>query len=178
MEEIIKKSKLYVFFDSIEKYICILALSVMLIVVFWQVTNRYVFNSANSWSEELARSLNVLLVYVSCSYGIRFKDHIKIDILICVFPKAARPFIAGFGELLMFVFFVFLAVKGFQLTASIIPVNRVTSGIGINAGYLYLLAPIGFSMSTVRMIENRAEDILAQLKKRKALAAEKKGGVA
>jgi TRAP-type C4-dicarboxylate transport system permease small subunit len=176
MEAIVKKSRLYIFFDSVEKYICIVALSVMLLVVFWQVVNRFVFNNANSWSEELARSLNVLLVYVSCSYGVRFKDHIKIDILICVFPRSARPFVSLIGEILMLVFFTFLAVKGFQLAASVMAVNRVTGGLGINAGYLYLPAPVGFALSAIRMLENWAEQLYASSKERKAGGAEGEGG--
>ena len=155
-----KKGKLYIFIDNIEKYICIIALSVMLIVVFWQVVNRFVFNDANRWSEELARSLNVLVVYVSCSYGIRFRDHIKIDVMIKVFPKKIRPYLAFLGEALMLVFFIFLTIRGFQLAISVIAVGRVTSGMGIKVGYLYLLPPIGFALSSIRLAENWVDALI------------------
>jgi TRAP-type C4-dicarboxylate transport system permease small subunit len=79
--------------------------------------------------------------------------------------------------MLMLVFFGFLAVKGFQLAASVMAVNRVTGGIGINAGYLYLPAPIGFSLSAIRMIENWVETMCVRLKERRSVVSEKEGGL-
>jgi TRAP-type C4-dicarboxylate transport system permease small subunit len=160
-----KNSKVYIFLDNIERYISILALFTMLAVVFWQVFSRFVLNHANSWSEELARFLNVMLVYISCSYGVRFRDHIKIDIMIKIFPAKARPILALFGEILMFVFFVFLSIKGYELAASVIGVDRKTPGIGVNAGYIYLFAPIGFTLSAIRLAENRIEDVISFMRK-------------
>jgi TRAP-type C4-dicarboxylate transport system permease small subunit len=176
MESGMKKHKVVLAVDRIEWGISIAALGVMLAVVFWQVFSRFVLNHANSWSEELARSLNVLLVYISTSYGVRFKEHIKIDIMIKVFPRVIRPYITFFGELLMLVFFVFLAVKGFELAASVLRVDRVTSGIGIKTGYLYLFAPVGFSFCTIRLVQGWVESFVSALKGRRQQGERRGGG--
>jgi TRAP-type C4-dicarboxylate transport system permease small subunit len=163
--------------DSIERYISIAVLALMLIVVFWQVFVRFVLNNANSWSEEMARFLNVLLVYVSCAYAVRFKDHIQIDVMIKVFPAVIRPFLTYLGQVLVLIFFIFLTVKGFELAVSVAAVDRTTPGLGINAGYMYFVAPIGFTFSSIRMIENWIEDCVRKIRSKKNPELISKGGV-
>jgi TRAP-type C4-dicarboxylate transport system permease small subunit len=171
-----KNGKLYVFIDNLEKHVCNIALAAMLVIVFWQVVLRYVFNSANPWSEESARYLNILVVYVSCAYAIRFHDHIKIDALVLIFPKSIRPALIRLGEVLMFLFFIALTNEGFRLAASVLEVGRVTSGMGIKSGYVYLLAPMGFTLSAIRLAENWADAAIDWAKRRKGKVLEKEGG--
>ena len=120
--------------DHVEKYFGIAALAVMLVIVFWQVVLRFVFNAANSWSEELARYLYIFLVYIACAHGVRMREHIKIDTLMLVFPKKIRPFIVRLGELVFLAFCVVIIVYGIRQSRSIFNMGRISSALKISMG--------------------------------------------
>ena len=64
---------------NLEKYCCVVLMSVMTVIIFVQVVARYVFQNSLSWSEELARYIFIWLVYLGISYGCQMRKHIKID---------------------------------------------------------------------------------------------------
>ena len=64
---------------NLEKYLCVVLMSVMTLIIFIQVVARYVFQNSLSWSEELARYIFIWLVYLGISYGCQMRKHIKID---------------------------------------------------------------------------------------------------
>ncbi|MCL1829224.1 MAG: TRAP transporter small permease [Oscillospiraceae bacterium] len=161
--------------DNIEKYFSAAALAVMLVIVFWQVVFRYVFNSANSWSEELARYLHVFLVYIACGYATRMREHIKIDALIFVFPKIIRPFIVRLGEAVFLAFCIVIVVFGIRQSLSVFNMGRISSALKISMGYIYIILPVGYSLTSIRIIQNWIIDAAEYLKDRKL---GKKGGEA
>ena len=153
--------------DNIEKYFSIAALAVMLVIVFWQVVLRFVFNSANSWSEELARYLHIFLVYIACSYATRMREHIKIDAFLFVFPQKIRPFIIRLGELVFLAFCVVVIFYGIQQTKSTFNMGRVSSSLKISMGYIYVILPVGYSLALIRIIQNWIIDMTDFFKKSK-----------
>ena len=159
--------KILHFLDNIEKYLSIVVLFIMLVIVFWQVVLRFVFNSANSWSEELARYLHVFLVYIACGYATRIREHISIEALIHVFPKRVRPYLARFGEVIFLVLCIIIIVFGFQQSMSIFRMGRVSSGLKISMGYVYLILPVGYTLTSIRIIQNWILDIIAYSKRDK-----------
>ena len=161
--------------DNIEKYLSVAALAVMLIIVFWQVVFRYVFNAANSWSEELARYLHVFLVYIACGYATRMREHIKIDALIQIFPKKLRPFVVRLGEAVFLAFCIFIIVYGIRQSMSVFHMGRISSALKISMGYIYIILPIGYSLTSLRIIQNWIIDVMTYLKNGKR---ENKGGEA
>jgi C4-dicarboxylate transporter DctQ subunit len=152
--------KILHFLDNIEKNISILALAVMLVIVFWQVLLRFIFNSANSWSEELARYLHVMLVYVACGYATRMREHIKIDAFMNIYPKCLRPAVVRFGEFVFLAFCFVIIYFGISQSVSIFEMGRISSALKISMGIVYLMLPIGYSFTAIRIVQNWIIDII------------------
>jgi TRAP-type C4-dicarboxylate transport system permease small subunit len=151
--------KILYFFDNIERYVGIFALTVMLVVIFYQVLLRYVFNNANSWSEELARYMHILLVYMSCGYATRMREHIKIDMLINILPKYFRPLAVRFGELLFLAFCLVIIYFGVKQSISVLTMGRISSALKLPMGIVYLLLPVGYTFTSIRIVQNWVLDL-------------------
>ena len=80
--------------NRMDKVILIFAatcLAILTALIFIQVVSRYVFHNSLSWSEEIARYLEVWIVFLSGSYALGHGQHIAMDLVISrVPPKAAN----------------------------------------------------------------------------------------
>lgn len=63
---------------------------VMVIVIFYQVILRYVFNASNIWSEELARYLMCYSVLLGAAIAVRKYSHLQVDFVINMLPARGR----------------------------------------------------------------------------------------
>jgi TRAP-type C4-dicarboxylate transport system permease small subunit len=63
--------------DNFEEIICGLLLGIMLLILTYQVVLRFIFNSSNAWSEELARYLFIWFIFIGASYAAQKTAHIK-----------------------------------------------------------------------------------------------------
>lgn len=135
---------------NLEKYCCVVLMSVMTLIIFIQVVARYVFQNSLSWSEELARYIFIWLVYLGISYGCQMRKHIKIDAALGLFPKNLRKYIVIVGDLFFLAFAVYVAYTGFGYS---IKQTRVSSAMGIPFKYVYISTFVGFSLAVIRQIQ-------------------------
>jgi len=85
------RNKLTSAFDRLEEIILVTMFSGMVLVIFYQVIMRYVFNNSSSWSEELGKFLFVWISWLGISIGARRGEHIKISLIVDKMTfKAAR----------------------------------------------------------------------------------------
>ena len=136
--------------DNLEKYCCVVLMSVMTLIIFIQVVARYVFQNSLSWSEELARYLFIWLVYLGISYGCLMRKHIKIDAALGLFPKKARKYVVIIGDLFFLAFAVYVAYTGLFYSLN---QTRVSSAMGIPFKYVYISTFVGFGLAAIRQIQ-------------------------
>ena len=67
-----------IFRKFIDIFIIVL-FSILILVVFSQVVFRYVFNNSLTWAEEMARYLQVWIVFLASAAAIRTGSHISVD---------------------------------------------------------------------------------------------------
>ena len=60
---------------------------IMCAMVFFQVVMRYVFSLPTSWSDEIAIYAMLWSVYISVSWAVRERSHIRVMNFINLFPK-------------------------------------------------------------------------------------------
>ena len=135
---------------NLEKYCCVVLMSVMTLIIFIQVVARYVFQNSLSWSEELARYLFIWLVYLGISYGCLMRKHIKIDAALGLFPKKARKYVVIIGDLFFLAFAVYVAYTGLFYSLN---QTRVSSAMGIPFKYVYISTFVGFGLAAIRQIQ-------------------------
>ena len=88
--------------------ICVL---VMTVLVFLQVVLRYVFNAPTSWSDEIAVYAMVWSVYLSCSWAVRERAHIRVMNFINLWPRPIALMLAVLSDGIWFLFAIFLTYQ-------------------------------------------------------------------
>ena len=87
---------------------------IMCAMVFLQVVLRYVFNEPLSWSDEIAQYMMLWSVYLSVSWAVRERAHIRVMNFINLFPRTISLWLTIFSDLVWFamgVFCIFVATE-------------------------------------------------------------------
>ncbi|MXX85002.1 MAG: TRAP transporter small permease [Acidobacteria bacterium] len=117
-----------------------LALGLMAALVIYQVGARYLFGSPPSWTEELARFLQVWLVLLASPICVRRGMHLAVDYVTPRLPPAAALALRT-GVLLISAFFCLgLAFYGARLLA--VAGFQTSPALGISMIWPYLAVPV------------------------------------
>ena len=130
-----------------------LLLVTIIVVLFYQVLSRKLFNSSTVWIEEFARYGNVWITLILFSIVIRRDDNIRVDILDRFFKK--RPVL--YKTNLLFIKLMEL-IFSFVLLRSILELlpaaqKRTIPGLGISMAYIYLSFVIGSVLCMIYIVE-------------------------
>jgi TRAP-type transport system small permease protein len=121
----------------------------LIVTVFYQVLGRYLFNAPPSWSEELARFLQVWIALLASALCIQQGMHLGVDYLLYAVPPRGRAVLEALVHVMVSGFLLLLLVQG----AKILDVAGVQSSpaMGINMWYAYLAVPVG---ATLMLLES------------------------
>jgi len=118
------------------------------IIVFIQVIARFVLRFPTPWSEELARYLLVLLVFLGSGVSLRGKSHL---IALNLFEGRSES-VAKAGRLLVDGIVLFVCIfftRNSVRMSSIAGTEMASSMIWLKTSYLYLVIAAGFFFSSV-----------------------------
>lgn len=136
--------------SMIENAVIILGLSAMFLILLAQVIMRYVFSRPLTWSEEAARYIFVYVSFIGISYAYRQKGHIRMEVVVNLFPQAVRrglEVLINLGTIALFCYMIpfsfrFIGIQaGVKATATHIPMSIV-----------YTALPLGMALSCVRLL--------------------------
>lgn len=140
--------------ECIEEILLVFLLSVTSSLTFAQVIMRYVVKSPLSWSEEIARFMFIWMVYIGISYGVKRNKHIKVDFIINLTPDIFKISILILSDIIFLAFSIFTVIKSYQLSMKIFSLGQISPALGIQMGYVYLSTVVGFTLVTIRLIQN------------------------
>lgn len=123
--------------------------ALQVIVVFAQVIWRFVFNDPFSWSEELARYLQVWIILLASSVCIHEGSHLAVDYLIHYLPFRHRKNLALLVTILMMVFVSVLIGAGIKMI--ITAQSQTSPALHIPMGAVYLVFPVA---GTLMLLES------------------------
>ena len=141
----------------LEGYICFALLITMTLVMFVGVVFRYVFNSSLSWSEELSRYLFIWFIFLSTSYAVTEKAHIRVESLNRVVPKKIRPYINIVGKIIWFALGLFVTYLGIKYAMTMN--GSVSAAMKIPMSIVYLGIPLGYFLMSLRLLSQIIESI-------------------
>lgn len=136
--------------SMIENAVIILGLSAMFLILLAQVIMRYVLSRPLTWSEEAARFIFVYVSFIGISYAYRQKGHIRMEVVVNLFPQAVRrglELLINLGTIALFCYMIpfsfrFIGIQaGVKATATHIPMSIV-----------YTALPLGMALSCVRLL--------------------------
>lgn len=145
-----------------------IALVAMLIILTIQVVGRYAFGKSLSWSEECARYLFIWFVYITASYAIYERSHIKIDAAMNLYPTKIRPYVGILGDVVFLVYALIIAFYSTKYTYNMYITGRVSLALGIKLAFVYFAIPFCHWLMSVRLIANIVQDLIAIIKRKEA----------
>ena len=122
------------------QWIVIVGLAVMTVVLFAQVTARYVFGSGISWSEELARYIMVWVVYIGAAVVYKDNSHISVTVLEEVLGARACKFLKILQKLISI---AFMGLVGWWSIGMMeFAALQTSPNMLIPMNYIYLVFPV------------------------------------
>jgi TRAP-type C4-dicarboxylate transport system permease small subunit len=163
--------------EHFEQAILVMLLSMIVLIMLLQVIMRYVFNNSLSWPEELSRILFVWFTFIGLSYSTAKKTHVKIDLLVNIFPAGLKNVILLLVDLLILGFFVVIGVKGITALGKLVASGQATAALGIPIQYIMSALEVGIILSVVRLIQNIIRDLISYKNKPSTLPDKNRGNV-
>lgn len=139
--------------ENFEKNICISLLFAMLLVLTIQIILRYVFKSANSWSEELARYFFLWFIFIGASYAALEWAHIKIDGAMYLYPNRLKKYVKYLGVIVWLVYNLVIVVVCTRFAQTVYKSGQVSLGLNIKLAYVYAAIPVGYALMSLRLIQ-------------------------
>ncbi|MFA6433052.1 MAG: TRAP transporter small permease [Candidatus Paceibacterota bacterium] len=135
---------------SITEKILFVLLSAMTVIVFAQVLSRYVFHTPLYWTEEAARYLQIWIVFLGASVGIRRGAHLGFTWFVeraRTKMKTACAIISAVG---LFAFSVNITYYGTII--SLQNLGQLSPGLQMPIAYLYACLPVGGILCIIQLI--------------------------
>ena len=123
-----------------------------LIVMFWQIITRYLFNAPLSWSDEFVRYLLVWITFVGAALAVRYSKLIKLDFIFNIFnfTKGKKAIIRSLANVLSIIFC--LIILRYSLEILEIVHAQKSSSMQIPMSIPYLAIPFGTLMMMLNII--------------------------
>ena len=133
-------------------------LSVMTLLVLYQVFTRYVLNSPAAFTEELVRYFLIWTGFIGAAYAFITREHMCLVLFRDSLKPAQRRILMILIDVLILVFAVFvITIGGFKLAMS---AEKVFSALlGIPRSLVYAMAPVSGLFIIVAQIINIYEDV-------------------
>ena len=133
-------------------------LSVMTLLVLYQVFTRYVLNSPAAFTEELVRYFLIWTGFIGAAYAFFTRQHMCLVVVRDSLNPVGKKILMTAVDLLILVFALFvITIGGFKLAMS---AEKVYSALlGIPRSLVYAMAPISGLFIIVAQVINLYEDI-------------------
>lgn len=132
------------------KWVLVLLLSAMAVIVFANVTLRYLTNFSITWSEEVARYLMIWMTFLGAGLALRFGGHVAITNLQEAVPARAQRLMRLVIVVLLLAFFAAMMWMGYDYMSRMR--FQVTPATRISFSYIYAAMPIGFLLMSVHLL--------------------------
>lgn len=125
--------------DRIADTIVLSLLTLMVLVVSWQVFTRYVLGFSPVWAPETALLLVGWVAFLGIAIGIRERSHIAVGYVVDRLPSAMRKVVERLGPVLMLLFGGYLIVQGWDFTT--LMAQSTLPGTGLPRSVQYAAMP-------------------------------------
>jgi TRAP-type C4-dicarboxylate transport system permease small subunit len=120
-----------------------LAMTLILLTVVWQVISRYILQDPASVTEELSRFLLIWIGLLGAAFAYRQKVHLGFNLIVEKQSELVRKYILTLVELLVITFCATtLLFGGSQLVSLTLELEQISAALGIRMGYVYVVLPV------------------------------------
>ncbi|WP_198174416.1 TRAP transporter small permease [Mesorhizobium xinjiangense] len=137
-------------FIEANKWVLILMLGAMAVVVFANVSLRYLTNFSITWSEEVARYLMIWVTFLGAGLALRYGNHVAIANVQEMAPTPMQRLLRGVIVFLLLAFFAIMVWMGYDYMSR--TRFQLTPATRIPFSYVYAAMPIGFVLLIVHLL--------------------------
>ena len=130
----------------IEEIIAVVAISVMLCAIFFNVIMRYAFRSPTAWADELAMICLAYVTFVGGAAAYKKNLHFGIDILVDRLPLAGKTVLRQLINLVFIGLFAYVTYLGYDLYQGAVKVFNYS---GWSYKIMDAALPLGFLSMTI-----------------------------
>ncbi len=151
--------------DKLEKIILwLLALlfAIMVVSLFYQIVMRFLFKSANAWSEELTRYSFIWMTMLGSAIATRRSRNMDVDFIVNRMPKLLKNVNTVITKGLIIAFLLVITVYGISLVG--ITFKQLSAGLRVPMACIYAAVPTGGILMLIFTIEVIINDIKSKVK--------------
>jgi TRAP-type C4-dicarboxylate transport system permease small subunit len=138
----------------------LIILYVTVVVIFVQVICRYVLQVALPWTEEFARFAFIWLIFLANAMAERQKEHFRVSYFVEQAPRPVRYAFWILGEILIFVFFIWLLMDSLQFVK--MGQRMISTVMQLRLDWVYWALPAAIVLGLL----NRSRNIVAVFRQR------------
>ncbi len=127
--------------ENFLKFLVITAIGLMLLIVFFQVISRYVFNYTPSFAEELSRYLFVWIVFLSLPLVAQSGGHMAIETLTSRISGVKLKVCRVLASIFTLAFLVIMTWQGIRMVS--IANFQTSPAMVIPMSWVYVVIPFG-----------------------------------
>jgi TRAP-type transport system small permease protein len=131
----------------------------MTVLVIMQVMLRYLFSSAFSWTEEIARYLMIWVSFLGAGLALQQGLHIGVEALVIRLSARARRWVSLVSKTAIFAFLIVLTVGGFQLVWFVR--NQSSPALFLSMSWAYGAAAAGGLFMAIQLFHSLVTEFAA-----------------
>lgn len=137
-------------FVELNKWALILLLGAMSVIVFTNVSLRYLTNFSIPWAEEVARYMMVWMTFIGAGLTLRYGGHVAIGNVMEALSPTAQRILRAVIVLCLFAFFAIMIWVGYNYAMRMR--FQLTPATRIPFAYVYAAIPVGFALLAVHLL--------------------------
>jgi C4-dicarboxylate transporter, DctQ subunit len=156
--------------EKLEEYASVVLFVGGMLVSFYGVIMRYIFNKPPAWSLEIFETLMVWSIFIGFGMALRENHHIAVDLVYDRLPYGMKRILSVISNLFGFAFCIFMTYSGIVMTALTKEQGTVTIDVGIPLWIPFLIMPVGmgfmafyFLLKMIKALKGDKEEILGRL---------------
>ncbi len=127
--------------DKVVEYIGMTLLSIMVVMVLWQVFTRTVLNNPNTITEEFVRFSLIWLSMLSSAYVVGKQAHLNVSLLSDKLEGKQKFILEIIIQILFLLFAIIIMIYGGVKYVSI-TMGQISPSLGMNMGYVNMAVPV------------------------------------
>jgi TRAP-type C4-dicarboxylate transport system permease small subunit len=137
-------------FVELNKWAVILLLGAMSVIVFTNVSLRYLTNYSIPWAEEVARYLMIWMTFLGAGLTLRYGGHVAITNLMDALSPRGQRLLRAVIVVGLLAFFVVMIWVGYNYAMRMR--FQLTPATRIPFSYIYAAIPVGFALMVAHLL--------------------------
>ncbi len=136
---------------KLEDWVTLLVFWLLAFDVFYQFFTRYVLDDSAAWTEEIARYLLIVAVFLGCSMAVRRNNHIHVEFVYRYLPPSVGRAISTMVDVVRIGVLGYLTFLSVQLVPKMH--NLKMTVIDFPMSIIYSIVALSFALMTWRAVQ-------------------------